>query len=42
MPQLYATAAAEAVTYRRNTLIVETRPRYEADWLDVIQRAGGS
>jgi hypothetical protein len=37
---LYASAADEAIVGRRNTIIVETRERFEADWLACIERAG--
>jgi hypothetical protein len=40
VPELYATAAHEAAIHRREVILVETRPRYEADWLACIQRAG--
>ncbi len=40
VPELYAAAAHEAAVHRRNVIIVETRERFEADWLNVIERLG--
>jgi hypothetical protein len=38
--ELYAAAAHEAAVARRDVLLIETRERYEADWLSAVQRIG--
>jgi hypothetical protein len=39
VPKLYAAAAAEAAIGRHNVIVVETRLRHEADWVEVLQKA---
>ena len=37
LPEVYAQAAAMAVLFRGDVVIVETRPRWEADWHALVR-----
>jgi hypothetical protein len=36
-PRIYKSAAPNAVLLRQHVLIIETRERYEADWLNLVE-----
>ncbi len=38
----YAAAAEAAIRSRQNTVVIETLPRFEQDWFDLVQRCAPS